>query len=152
MTDCFPQRDFGPDKYDTIPPHGRWQHFEVGNVARIEKATQYWRNSACDDMEVTRRLIDLFFVSVILDAGAGDFWRYVEPGTDREYERSEGIAVASLYMFNSLAFTASKIDGRPTVDGMYSPISNFPPDSRSFLRKGPGAIVSRGSGSRLPIH
>ena len=67
-------------------------------------------------MEITRRLIDLFFVSVLLDAGAGDHWRYVEPGTKTEYERSEGIAVASLYMFKSWGFAAKK-DGGPIVDG-----------------------------------
>lgn len=38
-------------------------------------------------------------MSVLLDAGAGDEWSYVEPGTGNSYERSEGIAVASLYMF-----------------------------------------------------
>jgi hypothetical protein len=64
-------------------------------------------------------LIDLFFVSVLLDAGAGDHWRYVEPGTETEYERSEGIAVASLYMFKSLGFAAKK-EGGPTVDGKYA--------------------------------
>jgi hypothetical protein len=76
-----------------------------------------WKGAGCDNLELTRRLIDLFFVSVLLDAGAGDYWRYVEPQTERKYERSEGIAVASLYMFNSLAFTASKSAGIPLVDG-----------------------------------
>jgi hypothetical protein len=69
------------------------------------------KKGGCDVLEITRRLVDLFFLSVLLDAGAGDDWRYVEPRTEREYERSEGIAVASLYMFNSLAFTAEK-DGK----------------------------------------
>jgi len=49
----------------------------------------------------------LFFVSVLLDAGAGDEWSYMEPGTGFKYERSEGIAVASLYMFKSGIFSAS---------------------------------------------
>ncbi|KAI1140552.1 DUF1688 domain-containing protein [Hypoxylon sp. FL0543] len=111
------KRDFGPDKFGAIPPHGRWQHFEVGNVFRIADLIQKWKEAGCDDTELARRLIDLFFVSVLLDAGAGDHWRYVEPGTDRTYERSEGIAVASLYMFNSLAFTASKSGNVPNVDG-----------------------------------
>ena len=53
----------------------------------------------------------------MLDAGAGDHWRYKEPGTDRTYERSEGIAVASLYMFKELAFTANKDGKTPIVDG-----------------------------------
>lgn len=111
------QRDFGPDKFDTIPPHGRWQHFEVGNVPRVTDVISEWKTDGSDDIELTRRLVDLFFVSVLLDAGAGDHWRYVEPGTDRKYERSEGIAVASFYMFKDLAFTAKKDDKTPTVDG-----------------------------------
>ncbi|KAL1796939.1 hypothetical protein ACET3X_005479 [Alternaria dauci] len=110
------KRDFGPDKFHTIPPHGRWQHFEVGGVPRIANLLDEWKESGCDDLELTRRLIDLFFVSVLLDAGAGDHWRYVEPGTKTEYERSEGIAVASLYMFKSWGFAAKK-DGGPIVDG-----------------------------------
>jgi hypothetical protein len=111
------QRDFGPDKFHTIPPHGRWQHFEVGNVPRIADLTSQWKAQKCDDTEITRRLIDLFFVSVLLDAGAGDHWRYVEPGTEQVYERSEGIAVASLYMFKSLAFSSDKDQDNLRVDG-----------------------------------
>ena len=114
------QRDFGPDKFDTIPPHGRWQHFEVGGTPRIETLLQEWKIGGCDNLELTRRLIDLFFISVLLDAGAGDHWRYVEPGTSQTYERSEGIAVASLHMFNSLAFTAEKSRVNPIVDGKHN--------------------------------
>jgi Protein of unknown function (DUF1688) len=86
-------------------------------VPRITNMMQDWKKAGCNDLELTRRLIDLFFVSVILDAGAGDEWRYIEPQTERKYERSEGIAVASLHMFNSLAFTASKSARIPSVDG-----------------------------------
>ncbi|KAL2172794.1 hypothetical protein VTG60DRAFT_2613 [Thermothelomyces hinnuleus] len=111
------KRDFGPDKYHTIPPHGRWQHFEVGGIPRIANLLHQWKKEGCDDVEVTRRLIDLFFVSVLLDAGAGDHWRYTEPGTGHIYERSEGIAVASLHMFNASAFTASEVKAVPVVDG-----------------------------------
>lgn len=100
-----------------IPPHGRWQHFEVGNVPRITNLTQEWKNEGCDSTELTRRLIDLFFVSVLLDAGAGDHWRYTEQKTGHVYERSEGIAVASLHMFNSLAFTVSESGNVPKVNG-----------------------------------
>ncbi|KAF2477883.1 DUF1688-domain-containing protein [Lindgomyces ingoldianus] len=85
-------------------PHGRWQHFEVGGVPRIANMIQDWKKGGCDDLEITRRLIDLFFVSVLLDAGS-------------EYERSEGIAVASLHMFNSLAFAAEKDAKTHLVDG-----------------------------------
>ncbi|KAK6497687.1 hypothetical protein TWF481_012091 [Arthrobotrys musiformis] len=109
------ERDFGPDKFYTIPPHGRWQHFEVGGVPRVTNLIESWRSQGVtDEVEITRRLIDLFFVSVLLDAGAGDVWRYIEPGTGNEYERSEGIAVASLYMFTEFVFTTGKV---PAVDG-----------------------------------
>lgn len=76
-----------------------------------------WKSEKCDDLEITRRLVDLFFVSVLLDAGAGDSWRYVEPKTDQTYERSEGIAVASLYMFKGLAFSAESDARSFRVDG-----------------------------------
>ncbi|PVI06678.1 DUF1688-domain-containing protein [Periconia macrospinosa] len=111
------KRDYGPDKFDTIPPHGRWQHFEVGNVPRIADVLDQWKSNGADDLEITRRLIDLFFVSVLLDAGAGDHWRYIEPGTKQKYERSEGIAVASLYMFKNLDFASTKDEKAPIVDG-----------------------------------
>ncbi|KAH9859468.1 hypothetical protein IAQ61_011249 [Plenodomus lingam] len=111
------KRDFGPNSFHTIPPHGRWQHFEVGNAPRITKELESWKKSGADELELTRRLIDLFFVSVLLDAGAGDHWHYAEPGTGSTYERSEGIAVASLYMFKGLAFAAKKDEKAPIVDG-----------------------------------
>lgn len=76
-----------------------------------------WKKAGYDKIELTRRLVDLFFVSVLLDAGAGDYWSYTEPGTEQKYERSEGIPVASLYMFTALAFTSDKGGNAPVVDG-----------------------------------
>ncbi|KAI4867516.1 DUF1688-domain-containing protein [Hypoxylon rubiginosum] len=107
-------RDFGPDRFTSIPPHGRWQHFDVGGVSRVNSLLDQWTKDDCDKMELTRRLVDLFFVSVLLDAGAGDTWKFVEPGSGQVYNRSEGIAVASLYMFKSGDFSqetgAQKVD------------------------------------------
>ncbi|KAL5087981.1 hypothetical protein Trisim1_007386 [Trichoderma cf. simile WF8] len=110
-------RDFGPDRYAEIPPHGRWEHFSIGGVTRLETLVQVWQDSEVDDVEITRRLIDLFFVSVLLDAGAGDTWAFREPGSDKAYGRSEGIAVASLYMFNAGAFSSATDGNKSTVDG-----------------------------------
>lgn len=58
-------------------------------------------------------------MSVLLDAGAGDYWRYTEPNTTDVYERSEGIAVASLHMFQAMAFTSSRDKTAPIVNGSY---------------------------------
>lgn len=87
-------------------------------MPRIADLLKIWKKGGCDEKELTRRLIDLFFVSVLLDAGAGDHWKYVEPGTERSYERSEGIAVASLYMFLEGGYSNEKND-TPLVDGRY---------------------------------
>lgn len=104
------KRDFGPDRYAEIPPHGRWQHFNVGGVDRIGSLLSQWSAEGCDDkLEQTRRLLDLFFVSVLVDAGVGDKWTFAEPGSEgRVYGRSEGTAVASLYMFKAGCFSSDK--------------------------------------------
>ncbi|KAL3466873.1 hypothetical protein BJX64DRAFT_301322 [Aspergillus heterothallicus] len=109
------QRDFGPDRFHEIPPHGRWQHFEVGGVPRIDKLIAQWDAAGYDNVEKVRSLIDLFFVSVLLDAGAGDRWKFTEPGTGNVYTRSEGIAVASLYMFLDGDFAGNGEGGRQDI-------------------------------------
>ncbi|KAG7813886.1 hypothetical protein KL921_000160 [Ogataea angusta] len=80
----------------TIPVHGRYQHFEGGGKKRL---TEFIDNQlkGQSDYEICKKLIDLFIVSVLLDAGAGNQWRYNENGN--EIGRSEGIAVATLHMF-----------------------------------------------------
>lgn len=62
--------------------------------------------STVDNQERTRRLIDLFLVSVLLDAGAGTKWQYKSKESGKIYRRSEGLAVASLEMFKSGAFSS----------------------------------------------
>ena len=59
-----------------------------------------------DNQERTRRLIDLFLVSVLLDAGAGPQWSYKSKESGRTYRRSEGLAVASLEMFKAGMFSS----------------------------------------------
>lgn len=61
--------------------------------------------------ETTKSLLDLFLVSVLLDAGAGPKWSYKEKDTDLTYARSEGLAIAGLDMFKS---------------GLFSSDSNYP--------------------------
>ncbi|CAK4017416.1 Hypothetical predicted protein [Lecanosticta acicola] len=98
------KRDFEPD-YAKIPPHGRWQHFEVGGRPRVDQLMQSWP-STVDSQERTRRLIDLFLVSVLLDAGAGTKWQYKSKESGKFYRRSEGLAVASLEMFKMGLFSS----------------------------------------------
>ncbi len=57
-----------------------------------------------------RAAFDLAIVSVLLDAGAGPDWRYVEGRTGETYSRSEGLAVASFDMFIGGAFSSNPDD------------------------------------------
>jgi hypothetical protein len=62
--------------------------------------------SSLDNQERTRRLLDLFLVSVLLDAGAGTKWQYKSKESGKVYRRSEGLAVASLEMFKFGTFSS----------------------------------------------
>ncbi|TDL20700.1 DUF1688-domain-containing protein [Rickenella mellea] len=96
------ERDYGSD-LSAIPPHGRWRHLDAGHP-RMEPLIIQW-NASTDDREICKRLVDLFLVSVLLDAGAGNIWTYKEPGTGDTFTRSEGLGVASVHMFLQGAFS-----------------------------------------------
>jgi GTP cyclohydrolase II len=83
-----------------IPFHSRWRHFEAGGVDR---------NADLD----ARAMIDLVVVSVLLDAGAGPDWSYLESGSGQRFSRSEGLAVASWHAFVGGLFSS---DAEPRVD------------------------------------
>jgi hypothetical protein len=83
-----------------IPYHSRWRHFSAGGIDR-------WNELAAridaDATERARIAVDLATVSVLLDAGAGEHWRYREGGLS--FARSEGLAVASFDMLRGGAFS-----------------------------------------------
>lgn len=83
----------------------------------MDDLIKQWKLKGLNRLDTTRRLIDLFFVAVLLDAGAGDVWKFAEPNTDNAYGRSEGIAVASLYMFKAGAFSSNRGNDVELVDG-----------------------------------
>jgi hypothetical protein len=91
--------------YDDIPPHGRWQHFLVGNIDRIKALLSTQEGPS--NIETARQLIDLFTVSVLLDAGAGNEWSYNE-SSGVVAGRSEGLAIASYNMFVNGSFSSNK--------------------------------------------
>jgi hypothetical protein len=94
-----------------IPVHGRINHFRAGAIDRVAELEARLSGDpsgggAGDRDARARAWIDLIVVSVLLDAGAGDAWRYVEPGTGCALARSEGLAVASLRAFEAGAFSS----------------------------------------------
>jgi uncharacterized protein DUF1688 len=68
------------------------------------------RVSWADPATRARAEFDLAIVSVLLDAGAGAAWRYRDGVRGRAIGRSEGLALASLDMFASGAFSSDAHD------------------------------------------
>ena len=87
------------DKYPDlkIPFHSRWGHFRVGGLDRVPWLEAKLKSN--DPLEVLRTKLDLVITSVLLDAGAGAEWKYLEAQSQKSFSRSEGLGVASFHMF-----------------------------------------------------
>lgn len=91
-----------------IPFHSRWRHFEAGGRDRTAELDR--RLGDVDAAGRARAQIDLALVSVLLDAGAGPDWSFVEPEGGQRFTRSEGLAVASVHAFFTGTFSADPDD------------------------------------------
>ncbi|WVQ64905.1 uncharacterized protein L199_003074 [Kwoniella botswanensis] len=104
------QRDFGTD-YAKIPPHCRRNHFITPSHDRISILLSEPKFPS-DPLSKASSLIDLYLVSVLLDAGAGPDWSYTEKDQDGQIiwkgGRSEGLAIASYHMFVEGLFSSDK--------------------------------------------
>jgi hypothetical protein len=104
-----------------MPVYGRWGHFDAAGVRRTDELETALGSLTTD--ERARAMIDLVVVSVLLDASAGPTWRYHEaPGRSHvagDYQRSEGLAIASLRMFLSGGFSSDpRAPLRADADGL----------------------------------
>lgn len=91
-----------------VPFHARWRHFVFGGKdiwAEIRDAAP-WR----DTHARARAELDLVITSVLLDAGAGGAWRYTDTSSGAIARRSEGLALASLRLFEWGGFSADPGD------------------------------------------
>jgi len=85
-----------------IPFHSRWGHFKVGNIDREKKFNDLL--SDLSPIDRARTKLDLVITSVLLDAGAGKDWKYLEG--ENYFNRSEGLAVASYYLFTDKSLSS----------------------------------------------
>ncbi len=85
-----------------IPKHSRWRHLSAGGVDRVRALDK--QLELLDEDERLAARFDLAITSVLLDAGAGDRWRYRDAGGGT-YARSEGIAAASYDLFVAGTFS-----------------------------------------------
>jgi hypothetical protein len=89
-------------------------------IPRLDPLLSSWTSEGVDPIEQVRRLVDLFVVSVLLDAGAGNQWKYVSPRdpTKASYVRSEGLAIASLDWFLDGGFSSDPVNHPYRVDAV----------------------------------
>lgn len=87
-----------------IPYHSRWRHFEAGGINRIKKMQEQLSSLSTEDRG--KILYELVIISVFLDAGAGSYWCYKDPETGVTYSRSEGLALASLSLYQKGIFSS----------------------------------------------
>lgn len=98
------------DQYPTlaVPFHARWRHFAVDGIDLWGPAAK--ARDWLDPASRARAEFDLAIVSVLLDAGSGPGWSYTDKQTGRTLTRSEGLAIASLRMFEAGAFSITEDD------------------------------------------
>lgn len=89
-----------------IPFHSRWVHFHAGGINRAQHFLKLLENS--DPIEKARSQLDLVITSVLLDAGAGTEWSFLEETSGKSYNRSEGLGVASYHLFCSGILSSDK--------------------------------------------
>ncbi|HEX8307188.1 MAG TPA: DUF1688 family protein [Allosphingosinicella sp.] len=121
-----------------IPFHARWRHFVAGEPRLPEK----------DPAQRARAAFDLVILSVLLDAGAGPGWRYLDPVSGETFTRSEGLAVASQRLIESGALgttggALAALDGGILAEGFQvsesNPLAGL--DGRTALLRRLGAQV-----------
>ena len=62
-----------------IPFHSRWGHFQVGGIDRNAKLNEMISSKNKEDKKEQARIkLDLAITSVLLDAGAGPTWKFLE--------------------------------------------------------------------------
>jgi hypothetical protein len=88
-----------------IPYHGRISHLNAGGINRTAALKKRGKDLGHHAKDSSDALFELVIVSVLLDAGAGNAWRYQE-ADGNVYNRSEGLAVASYHMFAAGAFSS----------------------------------------------
>lgn len=137
-----------------IPFHSRWGHFKVGNIDREKKFNNLL--SDLSPIDRARTKLDLVITSVLLDAGAGKDWKYLEG--ENYFNRSEGLAVASYYLFTDQSLSSenkleSNSEGlsnltKDTLENAFQVTSSNPligVDGRLNLLKSLGRVVGENS-------
>lgn len=92
------------EQYPTldIPYHSRMRHFNTDGVDRLAALKQ-----KLEGLEQTKSLIEVTMLSILLDAGAGTLWRYMDHVSNSILSKSEGLAAASYNIFMQGVFSSN---------------------------------------------
>ena len=90
-----------------VPFHSRWRHFEFDGTSLWQKRVQQAGLTGATRTAVAG---DLAIISVLLDAGASADWTYLDAETGLCLGRSEGLALASLRLFEAGTLSAKAED------------------------------------------
>lgn len=86
-----------------IPIHSRWRHFEVAGVDRFAIL-----KSKVDPQQLLKSSVELVIVSILLDAGTGPQWQYMDHLSNETLDKSEGLAAASFNLFMQGFFSSNR--------------------------------------------
>jgi hypothetical protein len=142
-----------------IPYHSRWRNLEQFSSEFLEFITKGKTNKFFN----CRAAVDFVFVSVLIDSGAGNNWKYVDSVSGQVYSRSEGLALSSLRMFESGMFSMDpdncwrvdsaalkQFDERTFLDGMQGTKENHLEgfESRFKILRNLGDVLHQISGGQ----
>ena len=127
-----------------IPYHSRWRNLEQFSSECFEFGAKGKTSNSFN----CRTSLDFVFVSVLIDSGAGQNWKYADSVSGQVYSRSEGLALSSLRMFESGMFSADPDNSWRVDSGALKEI-----DERAFLEgiQGTKENYLEGFESRLDI-
>ena len=101
-------RESYPD--GAVPYHSRWRHFTIAggesDAPPVDRFAHLYGAFELTGAERGRARVELAIVSVLLDAGAGEHWRYTLLD-GRTLGRSEGLAIASLDLVANGGFSTA---------------------------------------------
>ncbi|KAI8977928.1 hypothetical protein BDB01DRAFT_852758 [Pilobolus umbonatus] len=98
------KRDY--DSPSDIPQYSRWRHFDIGGRSRLQTLIQTWTSLGQDNLEQTRKLIDILVIACLMDIKPCQTWCYTEKSTGRSFKRKDGIAIAILEMYINGVFSS----------------------------------------------
>jgi GTP cyclohydrolase II len=84
--------------------HSRLNHFEYNKKDYFK--ILHDENWKTDKIEKLRRSTELIIISCLLDAGAGDNWKYYSIKTNEFHKRSEGLGLCTLQMYEDGLFSS----------------------------------------------